>query len=267
MITLGIGLGFLVGLSLGLLGGGGSVLTVPILVYVAGFDPKVGIATSLLVVGTTALFGAASHWRHRHVNVRVAVAFGICAMLGSFAGSRLAQQASGRLQLGLFGTIMIVAAVLMFRGRRRLAERAAAEGTANPTTPTPPTPSAATLALTAAIGVGVGALTGFLGVGGGFLIVPALVLLVQLPMKEAIGTSLLVITLNTGVAFSGYVGHVSLPWLFLVAFTAVAATGSTVGASWATRVHQDVLRRGFAIFLMVTGLFVLYQNRAALLGG
>ena len=210
MGALGLALAALIGLSLGLLGGGGSILTVPILVYVLGFEAKEAIAASLVVVGATSLFGALGHWRAGRVRPRTALAFGLVAMLGAFAGARLAGLLSGTLQLAVFAVVMLAAAVSIFRGRAEGDESA------------PPRP----LPLIVLAGLAVGVLTGVVGVGGGFLIVPALVLLARLPMKQAVGTSLVVIAMNSAAGFTGYLGRVPIRWGFLLAFTAVA-----IGAS------------------------------------
>lgn len=249
MGALGLALAALIGLSLGLLGGGGSILTVPILVYVLGFEAKEAIAASLVVVGATSLFGALGHWRAGRVRPRTALAFGLVAMLGAFAGARLAGLLSGTLQLAVFAVVMLAAAVSMFRGRAEGDESA------------PPRP----LPLIVLAGLAVGVLTGVVGVGGGFLIVPALVLLARLPMKQAVGTSLVVIAMNSAAGFTGYLGRVPIRWGFLLAFTAVAILGILLGTRLVRHVSADALRRAFAVFLLVMGAFILYKNRAALL--
>jgi hypothetical protein len=223
---------------------------VPILVYVLGFETKQAIATSLAIVAVVSLVGAAGHWRAGRVRVRTALAFGAVAMVGAFAGARLAVFLSGAAQLILLALVMIVAALLMFTG-----------GAARAT----PAPAAEQrLGIVAVAGFGVGLLTGLVGIGGGFLIVPALVLLLGVPMKEAVGTSLLVITLNAAAGFAGYLGTVEIAWGFLGAFTAVAIAGIVAGTRLVTHVPTGALRRGFAVFLVVVGVFILYQNRAVL---
>lgn len=252
MTLLGFALAALIGVSLGLLGAGGSILTVPILVYVLGFEAKQAIAMSLVVVGATSLAGALNHWRLGHVRLRLALTFGAVAMLGAYGASHyVARRLSGAEQLSLLGAAMLAAAVSMYLRARRAAgapERSA--------------PPHRHLGLVAAVGVAVGALTGLVGIGGGFLFVPALVLLAGLPMPEAIGTSLCVIALNCVAGFVGYVGQVTLPWGFLAAFTGVAIAG-IAGGSYAVRyVSAATLQRIFAVFLVVMGAFILYRNRA-----
>ena len=253
MTILGLGLAALIGLSLGLLGGGGSILTVPIFVYVLGFGAKEAIAMSLAVVGATSLFGAAGHWRAGNVNLRVAGVFGGVAMAGTYLGARLAVFFSGAAQLALFAVVMLMAAFFMFRDRMPVAKVEANEAA-------PPAKEMA-LGLIVVEGLAVGVLTGLVGVGGGFLIVPALVLLGKVPMKQAVGTSLLVIAMKSAAGFAGYLGQVEMDWAFMAGFTAIAVAGILLG-TWLVRfVPQHALQRAFAIFLVVMGGFILYQNR------
>jgi uncharacterized protein len=245
MLALGLLLAATIGLSLGLLGGGGSILTVPVLVYVLGYEAKPAIAMSLPVVGITSLVGAALHWRLGNVRVKTALAFGTLAMIGAFAGARLATWMSGSAQLTMLAAVIIAAAVSMFRGTRVRNE---------PVTAAHP-------ALLAAVALGVGVLTGLVGIGGGFLVVPALVLLARVPMREAVGTSLLVIAMNAASGFAGYLGTVPLDWSFLAGFTAAAVVGALAGTALASRVPQAALKRGFAVFLFAMSGFVLYRSR------
>lgn len=256
MGLLGVLLGLPVGLSLGMLGGGGSILAVPIFVYVLGFGAKEAIAMSLAVVGVTSSVGAAGHWRAGNVNLRVALVFGAVAMLGAYLGARLAAFFSAAAQLALFAVVMLVAAAFMFR--RRSPAAAAVDDVA---------PAAAGMrpGLVALQGIAVGVLTGLVGVGGGFLIVPALVLLGRLPMKQAVGTSLVVIALNAAAGFSGYLGQVEVQWAFVGLFTAVTVTGVLVGTSLVRFVPQEALRRAFAVLLVIMGGLILFQNRGVVL--
>jgi len=265
MPLLGLVLAASIGLSLGVLGGGGSILTVPIFVYVLGYGAKESIAMSLAVVGATSLFGAASHWRAGNVDLRVALLFGAVAMVGTYLGARLAVFFSDAAQLALFATVMLLAAFFMFRGRREPA-RQGAQGNFPEISPSPAAkPERMPLALIAAEGIAVGVLTGLVGVGGGFLIVPALVLLGKLPMKEAVGTSLLVIALKSFAGFYGYLDQVEVDWGFMAAFTGVAIVGTVAGARLVGRIPQRALQRAFAVFLLAMGGWLLYQNRGVLL--
>ena len=252
-MVLGIALATLIGLSLGLLGGGGSILTVPIFVYVLGFGAKESIAMSLAVVGATSLFGAASHWRAGNVNLRVAALFGVVAMAGTYLGARLAVYFSGAAQLALFAVVMLLAAWFMFRPKR--VDASATDE-----------PKSMPVGLIVVEGIAVGVLTGLVGVGGGFLIVPALVLLGKLPMKQAVGTSLLVIAMKSAAGFAGYLGQVEVQWGFMALFTAVAITGILLGTYLVRFVSQHALQRAFAVFLVVMGTFILYQNRIVFMG-
>lgn len=243
MQILGLFLAGLIGLSLGLLGGGGSILAVPILVYAVGMAAKPAIAVSLLVVGTTSLIGSFRHWRAGSVDVRMAVVFGLVSMAGSYAGGRLAALLSDRFQLSLFAAVMLAASISMFRSGKSDGQ-----------------PRAARLPLVAASAAVVGLLTGVVGVGGGFLIVPALVLFAGQPMKRAVGTSLLVIAMNSAAGFAAYAGQVPIDWRYTAAFTAMAVAGVFIGSAIAQFVSQSQLKRGFAVFLVVVATFVLIQN-------
>jgi uncharacterized membrane protein YfcA len=241
-----IALGVMIGGALGLLGGGGSILTVPIFVYVLGFPPKDAIAMSLAVVGATSAVGAWEHWRGGHVNVRVGLLFGLVAMLGTYGGTRLATRLSGGAQLVIFAGVMAVAAVFMSRPRPPEAVRVVPSG------------ARAWLQMLAEAAF-VGTLTGLVGVGGGFLIVPALVL-AAIPMSEAVGTSLLVITMNSAVGLYGYVEHVTMSWQAVALVIAGTLPGITLGTSLHHVVPQPTLRRAFAALLVIVAAFILYQH-------
>lgn len=232
---------------MGLLGGGGSVLTVPIFVYILGVEERVAIAGSLLVVGATALVGALRHGRDGNVLVRTALAFGLIAAVGAFAGARLALLIPEVFQLLLFATVMLIASVLMYRGRAGLAAGADEA-------------ESKSWAVVAPAALGVGVLTGLVGVGGGFMIVPALVLLLQTPMKQAIGTSLMVISINAVAGFGGYLGSVEVPWAILLPFGGLSLLGIFAGARLAKNARPESLKKGFAIFLMVVAVYILVQK-------
>jgi uncharacterized membrane protein YfcA len=245
----GIAFGFVIGLSLGLLGGGGSILTVPIFVYVLGFGAKESIAMSLAVVGATSMVGAAGHWREGHVNVRVAIVFGLVAAIGTFFGTRLAARISGAAQLAIFAGVMLVAAGFMFRRPGTAVEDHRG-------------PASVFMALTAIRGLVVGSLTGLVGVGGGFLIVPALVWS-GLPMRHAVGTSLLVIAMNCVVGFYGYLGQVRMAWAAIALVTTGTLPGIAAGTYAIRFVSQEALRRAFAALLVALAVYMLYRNLSA----
>ena len=250
MIIVGYALAALVGLSLGVMGGGGSILTVPIFVYVLHYDPKLAIVMSLPVVGITSLVGAIGHWKNGNVNVKSALAFGALAMCGAFAGARLARLLNGSVQLAILATVMLVAAVTMFRSARG----------SGSTGETIEPPRAMPIGLLVPVALGVGVLTGVVGIGGGFLVVPALVLMARVPMPQAVGTSLLVIAMNSASGFAGYIGHVEVPWRFIAGFTAVAVCGILAGTYLARYVPQRALKQSFAVFLVIMGSFILYRR-------
>lgn len=245
-------LAFVVGFVLGLLGGGGSVLTVPIFIYALHLPVKPAIAMSLCVVGIVSSIGFISHWRQKTVAPKVALIFGPFAVVAAYAGARIAHHISPTAQLVTFAIVGLAGSVLMLRGGFR------------------PTGARGEsyhfhydrrmLILLALQGIGVGLLTGIIGVGGGFLIVPALVLVAGLPMRLAIGTSLLVITMNALSGFVGYLGHVEIDWNLVAWFTAVAAVGSIVGTIISKRIPQRRLRQVFGYMMIGVSLYVLYRR-------
>lgn len=255
-----------IGLSLGLIGGGGSVLALPILVYVMGVSPKPAIAMTLVIVGSVSLLALIPHARRGQVNVKKAFLFGSATMLGAFLGARLAlfPWVSETFQMLLFAVMMGLAAVFMIR-------KTAKAGPVAPTTvpggdlslyPQPVCKYCWLWMLTEGLGVGV--LTGLVGVGGGFAIVPALVLLGNTPMREAIGTSLLIIALNSVAGFLGYVGQVPLDWGLTLSFTIAAGAGTLIGGQLSGQVKPQHLQKGFGYFLLAMAAFILVQNRDAL---
>ncbi len=244
MPLLGLALALVIGVSLGLLGGGGSVLTVPIFHYILGYGVKSSIAMSLAVVGVTSAAGALGRLRTGELNGRAVLTFAPVAMLGTFGGARLALLVPSLAQLVLFAVTMLVAAVFMWRGRP--ADAAA--------------PARPHVLLVALIGGAVGILTGLVGVGGGFLIVPALVLLLGVPVGEAVGTSLGVIALNSASGFAGYWGKVEIDLGVMAAFTALAIVGVFIGTRLGRRVSPANLRKGFAVLLVVVGSAILLSS-------
>ncbi|HWV38586.1 MAG TPA: sulfite exporter TauE/SafE family protein [Vulgatibacter sp.] len=245
MFLLALALSFLVGGSLGLLGGGGSILTMPIVLYVLGMETHAAITTSLIVVGATSLVALLPHARGGRVRWRTGLLFGVTSMASAFAAGKLAGLVPGAILLVAFGALMLVTGFAMMRRRREIG-RASGGGR-----------GWGRLILQ---GLGVGAITGFVGAGGGFVVVPALALLGGLAMKEAVGTSLLVIAMNSAAAVVGHLGAVEVPVLTASALTAVAIGGSVVGGSLAGRIRHDVLRRAFAWFVIVMAVFLLSQE-------
>lgn len=252
MTLFGAVLAVVVGISLGLLGAGGSVLTVPIFVYVLGVGAKPAIAMSLGVVGGTALIAALSHLRGRSVSFRVAAIFGPAAMVGAYFGAGLAAYFSGRAQLIGFAVVVLTSATLMIRNSRTAPPESAVLGM--------PHIDGRAVALLVLQGLAVGVLTAIIGVGGGFIIVPALVLIAGLPMRIAVGTSLVIISLNALSGFAGYLGRTEIDWQLVGSFTALAAVGTVAGSFWSRRVPQARLKQMFAYMLIAVALFVLYRT-------
>ncbi|HVX21670.1 MAG TPA: sulfite exporter TauE/SafE family protein [Acidimicrobiales bacterium] len=270
-------LGLLIGLSLGALGGGGSVLAVPALVYAAGEGAKGATTTSLLVVGLSALFGAAAHWRRGRARLAPGILFGAAGAGGSLVGSHLNAAVDPQVLLLAFSALMVVAAWRMWAGRRARGPRrpagAIAGGRGATTVPAEgrgtTTTSAhrigARLAL-AVLGAGtvVGFLTGFFGVGGGFVIVPALVLVLGYDMPVAVGTSLVVIAINSAVALVARVGTSGIDWHIALPFTVLALAGSFFGERLAGRARTEALTRWFVVLLVVVAGYTALRAGLAL---
>lgn len=231
-------------MSLGLLGGGGSILAVPLLVYVAQIDVRTAIGMSLAVVGATSLAGALVNAHAGRVDFRRGLLFGAAGMVTAPLGAQLTHLVPPRTLMVLFAGLMVTVGALMLQGRRPAAEHQ-------------PRPRKR-LALGA--GLGVGLLTGFLGVGGGFLVVPALTLMGGLPIRTAIGTSLLVVAMNAGAGLLGHLRHGGIPADLTAAFLIAAVVGTLLGIRLSTGLAPVHLRRAFAVFVLLIGLSLLVAN-------
>lgn len=244
--------GMVIGLMLGLMGGGGSILTVPLLVYVVGLDAKVAIATSLLVVGLASLGALLPHSRAGHVHWRTGFVFGLAAMAGAYSGGWVARFVPDTLLLLLFAGIMVASGLAMIRRRPVLpgSELTAAR-------------VPRTWAWIIADGCVVGIVTGLIGAGGGFLVVPALALLGGLPMHAAIGTSLLVIALKSFAGLAGYITHVPVDCTAAAIVGALAITGTMLGSRLARVLSGAQLRAGFGFFVLFVAavLFAIEGSR------
>lgn len=265
-------LGFLIGLSLGALGGGGSILAVPALVYGAGQAPKAAVTTSLLLVGLAALVGVGTHWRAGRVRVRTAIMFGVCGIGGSLAGSAVNKHINPDLLLLGFAGLTCVAAWRMITGCpacTKVGEDAALSAVAGDSATSAKATTTRRIDVRAAAtvlaaGTGVGFLTGLFGVGGGFVIVPALVLVLKLPMPEAIGTSLLVIVINSAVAFSNRLAIASIELNVTLPFLVATVVGVIAGSRIAHRLDPRRSVRWFAALLAAVAAYTATQAVVAL---
>jgi uncharacterized membrane protein YfcA len=243
-LAIGLLLSAAIGVSLGLIGGGGSVITLPVLVYVLGIDPHEAVAMSLAVVGSTALFSALLHHRQKNVDWRAGMLFAGFGVVAAFFGSRLTHRVSPPVLLLLFAGIMfVVATAMLLRGGHH-----------------EPQPHERSLWREAAAGLGVGFLTGFLGVGGGFLIVPALTFFGGLSMKRAVGTSLFVIAINCAAGLAGHLGKEPPHLRTTLLVTGVALAGAVLGTSLSHGTPPQHLRRVFAFFVIAVAVYLCVRN-------
>lgn len=267
-------LGLVVGLVIGTLGGGGGVLAVPALVYALGQDARTATTGSIIIVGVISVAGVLTRLRGRSVDWRTGLTFGVVGVPTAWAGSLLNRTVPQPVLLLSFAALtLLVAVVMLVNGRSGGDEPADDAPSAGPGT------SGGTAVLARATSTGVvaghavrvvvaaavvGFLTGFLGVGGGFLVVPALVMVLGTSMPVAIGTSLLVIALNSVTSLAARIGHLELDWSVVLPFTAVAIAGALAGKLVADRMSSAGLSRAFAILLVVVGLFVGAESVAQL---
>ncbi len=237
-------LGLTIGLSLGFLGGGGSILTVPALVYIVGQNPHAAVTASLIIVGANAGFGSFCHRNQGTLNWQVALIFGGTGMVAAYFAAGLSSAIPSGVLLILFATLMLVVGGFMLFSR-------------------PPSDDAAHMrgwAVVAATGAGVGVLTGFLGVGGGFLIVPALVMLVGLPIRQAVGTSLIIIAMNSFAGVMGHLNSTTIDYHVVTVFIISGFAGAFLGARLAKIIPASKLRTSFGVFVVLLGAFLLIDN-------
>ncbi len=260
----------LIGVSLGLIGGGGSILTVPVLVYLFGVDPVLATAYSLFIVGSTSLVGSFPKYRDGMVNLKTAVIFGIPAILAVYAtraflvpmipdpvfnlGSFIVPKAM--FMMGIFAILMVFASYSMIRDKKKDSKEKELEGHQKFNYP-----------MILMEGAVVGMLTGLVGAGGGFLIIPALVLFSKLPMKQAVGTSLLIIAAKSLIGFTGDLPHYEMDWTLLGTVTALAIVGIFIGNRLSRKVDGEKLKKAFGWFVLIMGIYILikelYLNPAA----
>lgn len=261
MEIIGYLLAALVGISLGLIGGGGSILMVPILVYIFSLNPVTATSYSLFIVGSTSLVGAYKNYRKGLVNIGTALLFGLSSITTVFITRKLLMPAVpyvlgtiGKMEIKksmaimvLFALLMLLASLAMIRSPKEMETPDTAQDK----------PAFGKLLL---FGILVGLATGFLGAGGGFLIIPALVLLLKMPMKKAIGTSLLIIALNSLIGFTGDLGHIHIQWNFLLLITVIAISGIFIGTALAKKIPGAKLKKAFGWFVLAMGIYIILKE-------
>lgn len=251
----------LIGISLGLVGGGGSILTMPVLVYLFGINPVLATSYSLFIVGSTSLVGTIDNYRKGLVSVKTALLFGLSSITTVFITRKFLipvipdklltignfTVTHNILTMVLFAMLMIVAAIAMIRNGKNT-EQDIANG------------KKLHFAKLLLFGIAIGLATGVLGAGGGFLLIPTLVLLVGMPIKEAVGTSLLIIALNSLIGFDGDIGHFNINWLFLLKITAIATAGIFIGSAINKKINASNLKKGFGWFLLIMGAYIIVKE-------
>jgi uncharacterized membrane protein YfcA len=250
----------LIGVSLGLIGGGGSILTLPVLVYLFGVDPLMATSYSLFIVGSTSLVGTYQNWKRNLVDFKIALLFGLSSITTVFSIRKFLIPIvpvdlftidgflirSNMVTMVLFAILMLVASFSMIR-EKKLINQEHSMGSKNMTK----------LLL---YGVGIGIATGLLGAGGGFLLIPTLVILLGLPMKEAVGTSLMIIALNSLVGFAGDLGHFKIHWPFLLTVSLIAIAGIFLGMFLSTKINGEKLKKSFGWFVFLMGSYIIFSE-------
>jgi uncharacterized membrane protein YfcA len=250
----------LIGISLGLIGGGGSILTVPVSVYLFKVEPITATAYSLFIVGATSLVGAFPKYKKGEINIKTAIVFGIPSILSVYStrafivpaipneiftlGSFVATKAF--MTMLLFALLMVFASVSMIRSKKQVVDEEGEQVFNYP--------------MILLEGTVVGLITGLVGSGGGFLIIPALVLFSKLPMKQAIGTSLLIIAAKSLIGFTGDLGHQSINWNLLLSITVLAITGIFIGNAMGNKIAADKLKKGFGWFVLIMGIYIIFRE-------
>ncbi len=251
----------IIGISLGLIGGGGSILTVPVMVYLFHIQPLLATSYSLFVVGTTSLFGAANNYKRGYVNINTALLFGVSSVATVFLTRKFIIPAlegitvtigvititESMFTMLLFAILMMMASVSMIKTKKQPFLEV-------------PRPRNINVSRLLFYGIAIGFITGLLGAGGGFLLIPTLVLVVGLPMKEAVGTSLLIIALNSLIGFTGDLGHFIIDWKLLLLVTAIAIVGIFIGGAMAKKISAEKLKKGFGWFVLVMGIYIIVKE-------
>jgi uncharacterized membrane protein YfcA len=260
MIAAGYIASLLIGLSLGLIGGGGSILTVPVLVYLFGVDPVLATAYSLFIVGATSLVGAFPKYKNGEINIKTAVIFGIPSIISVYATRAFIVPAiptevftigtfvvtKAILMMMIFAVLMVFASVSMIKDNNNNQEENGEQVFNYP--------------MILLEGTIVGILTGLVGAGGGFLIIPALVIFSKLPMKQAIGTSLLIIAAKSLIGFTGDLGKQTMDWQLLISVTILAIIGIFMGNLLGKKISANSLKKGFGWFVLVMGIYIIVKE-------
>ena len=262
MQILGYFASLLIGISLGMIGGGGSILTVPVLVYLFSVNPLLSTSYSLFVVGSTSLVGAYNNYLKGLVRIKTALLFGLSSIstvfitrkfiiphipkdFGTIGNFKITES---MLVMVLFAILMVAASLSMINdSRKKLDVSKTGDKRIN-------------IPKLLGYGVAIGIVTGLLGAGGGFLLIPTLVLLVKLPMKEAIGTSLFIIALNSLIGFTGDLGHFTIDWIFLLEITGIAIIGILIGGALNKKIHGNHLKKGFGWFVLIMGIYIIVHE-------
>jgi len=251
----------LIGISLGLIGGGGSILTVPVMVYLFGVPPLLATSYSLFIVGTTSLIGSINNFRKGQINMKAALFFGAASIITVFITRKFLVPLIPKeimtiggftvtesfLTMMLFGVLMLLASISMIRDK-------------NGAGPEEECTDCIRFFKLLGYGISIGLVTGFLGAGGGFLLIPALVFIIKLPMKKAIGTSLLIIALNSLIGFLGDLGHFNIDWNFLLTITLIAVAGIFIGGLVSKKITGEKLKKSFGWFVLIMGVYIISRE-------
>lgn len=248
----------LIGVSLGLIGGGGSVLTLPVLVYLFGISPAAATSYSLFIVGSTSLVGAVGSYRKQRVHVPVALLFGIPSIVAVWMTRHYVMPVlpAELFPVGGWMVTRELAVMLLFAGLMLLASFSMILGRTREPQAVKPMGPAGKIRL-ALYGLLIGFVTGLLGAGGGFLIIPALIIMAGLPMKTAVGTSLMIMAMSTLIGFMGDTGHAGINWPLLLTLTGIAVAGVIAGGLLSRRIPGEKLKRGFGWFVLVMGIYII----------
>ena len=251
----------LIGISLGLIGGGGSILTVPVMVYLFGVQPLLATSYSLFIVGTTSLIGSVNNFKKGNINLKAALLFGTASIVTVFLTRKFIVPAIPKeiitisgftvtepfLTMILFGILMLIASISMITDKSR---------------PEPEKECSECIKFFKLLGYGIsiGLVTGLLGAGGGFLLIPALIFIIKLPMKKAVGTSLFIIAMNSLFGFAGDFGHFNIDWTFLAIITSIAVAGIFIGGFLSKKIPGEKLKKGFGWFVLVMGIYIIFRE-------